>query len=228
MCLANSLMWPNVFLFTTYHELCAQHVLFLCGLVQVNFTNTGLPRTGHDTQSHRPDWHETDLKPTKIIKFGESSVYSRYWFAFVGLVQTNLSGRDLSNMFERSLPDKLLVVCRLYVDVVSVLSGSVRGRVGLNFATDGRWLSFLDRLCIGHFVGRPDTDSRPIQDRIKSDITSNCVESADTFPNQNRRVPDISRTQTECKRVPITVCGVIPTSKSSQNSGKYLFTKVAT
>ena len=53
--------------------------------------------------------------------------------------QTNLSGRDLSNMFERSLPDTLSVVCRLYVGVVSVLSGSVRGRVGLNSATDGRW-----------------------------------------------------------------------------------------
>ena len=62
------------------------------------------------------------------------SVCCRFMFG-----QTNLSGRDLSNMFERSLPDKLSVVCRLYVGVVSVLSGSVRGRVGLNSATDGRW-----------------------------------------------------------------------------------------
>ena len=66
-------------------------------------------------------------------------------------------------------------------------------------------LSVLDRLCIEHM----SADLTPIQDRIKSDITPNCVESADTFPNQNRRVPDISRTQTECK--PTTVCGVIPT-----------------
>ena len=50
--------------------------------------------------------------------------------------QTNLSGRDLSNMFERSLPDKLSVVCQFEVGFVSVLSGSVRGRVGLN--SDGR------------------------------------------------------------------------------------------
>ena len=105
--------------------------------------------------------------------------------------------------------DKLSVVGRLYIGVVSVLSGSVRGRVGLNSATDGRWFVGLRSAMYRTYVGRPDTDSRPIQDRMKSDITSNCVELADTFPNQNRRVPDISRTQTECK--PITVCGVIPT-----------------
>ena len=118
-----------------------------------------------------------------------------------------------ADVFERSLPDKLSVVCRLYVGVVSVLSGSVRGRVGLNSAIDGRWFVGLRLVMYRAYVGRPDTESRPIQDRIKSDITPNCVESADTFPNQNRRVPDISRTQTECK--PITVCGVIPTYKST-------------
>ena len=170
-------------------------------------------------QSHRPNRHETDLKPTKIIKFGERSVYSRYWFGFVGLMSVyvradKLSGRDLSNMFERSIPDKLSVVCRLYVGVVSVLSGSVRGRVGLNSATDGRWFVGLRSVVYRAYVGRPDTDSRPIQDRIKSDITPNCVESVDTFPNQNRRVPDISRTQTECKL--ITACGVILTYKITQ------------
>ena len=127
--------------------------------------------------------------------------------------QTNLSGGDLSNMFERSLPDKLSVVCRLCVGVVSVLSGSVRGRVGLNSATDGRWFVGLRSVMYGDYVGRPDTDSRPIPDRIKSDLTSNRVESADTFPNQNRRPPDISWTQTECK--PITICGFIPTYKST-------------
>ena len=102
-------------------------------------------------------------------------------------------------MFERSLPDKLSVVCRLYVGVVSVLSGSFRGRVGRNSATDGRWFAGLRSVMYWAYVGRPDTDSRPIQDRIKSDITPNCV-SADTLPNQNLRVPDISRTKTECKR----------------------------
>ena len=137
------------------------------------------------------------------------SVWCQFMFG-----QTNLSGRDLSNMFERSLPDKLSVVCRLYVGVVSVFSGSVRGRVGLNSATDGRWFVGIRSVMYRAYVGRHDTDSRPIQDRMKSDITPNCVESADTFPNQNRRVPDISRTQTECKL--ITVCGVIPTYKSTQ------------
>ena len=170
-------------------------------------------------QSHRPNRHETDLKPTKIIKFGERSVYSRYWsvlsvWCWFMFGQTNLSGRDLSNRFERSLPDKLSVVCRLYVGVLSVLSVSVRGHVGLNSDTDGRWFVGLRLVMYRAYVGRPDTNSRPIQARIKSDITPNCVESADTFPNQNRRVRDISRTQTECK--PITVCGVIPTYKSTQ------------
>ena len=140
--------------------------------------------------------------------------------------QTNLSGRDISNMFERSLPDKLSVVCRLYVGVVSVLSGSVRGRVGLNSSTDGRWFVGLRSAMYRAYVGRPDTDSRPIQDRIKSVFTPNCVEAGDTFPNRNRRVPDISRTQTECK--PVTACGVIPnvTYKSTKNP-ENIFTKVA-
>ena len=102
-------------------------------------------------------------------------------------------------MFERSLPDKLSVVCRLYVGVVSVLSGSVRGRVGLISATDGWWFFGLRSVMYRAYVGQSDTDSWSIDDRIKSDITRNCVESADTFPNQNRRVPDTPRPQTECK-----------------------------
>ena len=139
---------------------------------------------------------QTDTKPTwnrhKSLNSGRDrfrvginsvlSVWCRFMFG-----QTNLSRRDLSNMFERSLPDKLSVVCRLYVGVVSVLLGSVRGRVGLNSATDGRWFVGLRSVMCRAHVGRPDTDSRPIQDRINSDITLNCVESTDTFPNQNRR-----------------------------------------
>ena len=170
---------------------------------------------------------QTDTKPTsnrqKSLNSGRDrftvgidsvlSVWCRFMFG-----QTNLSGRDLSNMFERSLPDKLSLVCRLYVGVVSVLSGSVRGRVGLNSATDGRWFVGLRSVVYRAYVGRPGTDSRPIQDRIKSDITPNCVESADTFPNQNQRVPNISRTQTEWK--PITVCGVISTYKITQKFRK--------
>ena len=78
--------------------------------------------------------------------------------------QTNLLGRDLSNMLERFLPDKLSVVGRLYIGVVSVLSVSVRGRVGLNSATDGRWFVGLRSVMYRAYVGRPDTDSRSIQD----------------------------------------------------------------
>ena len=66
---------------------------------------------------------------------------------------------------ERSVPDKLSVVCRLYVGVVSVLSGSVRGHVGLNSTTDGRWFVGLRSVRYRAYVGRPDTDSRPIQDQ---------------------------------------------------------------
>ena len=127
--------------------------------------------------------------------------------------QTNLSGRDLSNMFERSLPDKLSIVCRLYVGEVSVLSGSVRGRVGLNSATDGRWFVGLRLGTCRPTWHRFKADSRPNQVRHNTELR---VESADTFPNQNWRVPDISRTQTECK--PITVCGVIPTYKITQKT----------
>ena len=169
-------------------------------------------------QSHR----QTDTKPTSNRQKSSNSGRNRFTVGFDSVLsvwcrfmfgQTNLSGRDLSNMFERSLPDKLSVVCRLYVGVVSVLLGSVRGRVGLNLATDGRWFVGLRSVMHRAYVGRPDTDPRPIQDRIKSDITPNCVESADTFPNQNRQMPDISRTQTECK--PITICGLIPAYKST-------------
>ena len=152
------------------------------------------------TQSHWPNRHETDLKPTKILKFGERSVYNRYWFGFVGLC----SGRQIcrGEIFQTCLKDLSPTNCRLSAGYMSVwcrFSRVVFGDVSVLIRppmVDG--LSVLDRLCIGHM----SADLTPIQDRIKSDITPNCVESADTFPNQNRRVPDISRTQTECK--PIT------------------------
>ena len=86
------------------------------------------------------------------------------WCGFM-FGQTNLSGRDLSNMFERSLLDKLSVVCWLYVGMVSVLSGSVRGSVGLNSATDGKWFVVLDRLGIGHM----SAGLTPIQGRFKTE-----------------------------------------------------------
>ena len=124
---------------------------------------------------------QTDPKPTSNRQKSSNSGRDRFTVGIdlVLLVwcrlmfgQTNLSGRNLLNMFERSLPDKLLGVCRLYVGVVSVLLGSIRGRVGLNSATDGRWFVGLRPVMYRAYVGRPDTDSRPIQDRIKSDINT--------------------------------------------------------
>ena len=163
-------------------------------------------------QSHRPNRHKTDLKPTKIIKFGERSVYSRYWFGFVGLVSVYVRADKFVG--ERSFKYVWKLSPRQIVGYMSVWCRFCRGAFGdvsvLIRPPIVYGLSVLDRLCIGHM----SADLTPIQDRIKSDITPNCVESADTFPNQNRRVPDISRNQTECK--PTTVCGVIPTYKSTQ------------
>ena len=167
-------------------------------------------KRGHRTQSHWPNRHETDLKPTKIIKFGERSVYSWYWFGFVGLVSVYVradkfvgekSFEHVWKISPRQIVGCLSVIRRCGVGFVGEHSGTCRH--GLNSATDGRWFVGLRPVMYRAYVGRPDTDSRPIQDRIKSDINTNWVESADTFPNQNWRVPDISQTQTECK--PITV-----------------------
>ena len=120
-------------------------------------------------QSHRPNRHETDLKPTKTIQFGERSVYSPYWFGFVGLMS------------------------------VSVRAETFVGEISFKHVWKISPLG-LRSVMYRAYVGRPHTDSRPILDRSKSDITPNCVESADTFPNQNRRVRYmyISQTKTEC------------------------------
>ena len=157
-------------------------------------------------QSHRPNWHETDLKPTKIIKFGERSVYSRYWFGFVGLVSVYVRadkfvGRDLSNMFERSLSNKLSVVCGLYVGVVSVLSGSVRGRVGLNSATDGRWFVGLKSVMYRAYVGRPDTDSRPNQVRHNTELGGVGRHIPESKPTSARHISNPNRMQTDYNRL---------------------------
>ena len=61
-----------------------------------------------------------------VIGVSVLSVWCRFMFG-----QTNLSGRDLSNMFERSLPDKLSVVCRFYVGVVSVFCRGAFGDVSV-------------------------------------------------------------------------------------------------
>ena len=86
-------------------------------------------------QSHRPNRHETDLKPTKIIKFGERSVYSRYWFGFVGLVSVYVwadkfvgerSFKHVWKISTRQIVGCLSVICRCGVGFVGERSGTYR------------------------------------------------------------------------------------------------------
>ena len=120
-------------------------------------------------QSHRPNRHETDLKPTKIIKFGERSVNSRHWFGFVGLVSVYVqadklvgarSFKHVWNISPWQIVGCLSVMCWCGVGFV----GGVRGRVGLNSTTDSGLL-VSDRYCIGHM----SADLRPIQRRFKTE-----------------------------------------------------------
>ena len=167
--------------------------------------------------------HQTYKNHQMRGEIGLQSVLIRFCRFGVGLC----SGRQIcrAEIFQTCLKDLSPTNCRLSVGYMSVWCRFCRGVFGdvsvLIRPSMVAGLSVLDRLCIGHM----SADLTPIQDRINSDKTPNCVESADTFPNQNRGVSDISRTQTECK--PITVCSVIPTYKSTKNSGKYLFTTVA-
>ena len=86
-------------------------------------------------QSHRPNLHETDLKPTKILKFGERSVYSRYWFRFVGLVSVYVradkfvgerSFKHVWKISPRQIVGCLSVICRCVVGFVGERSGTCR------------------------------------------------------------------------------------------------------
>ena len=152
---------------------------------------------------------QTDKNHQNRGEIGLQSVLIRFCRFGVGLCW----GRQIcrGEIFQTCLKDLSPTNCRLSVGFMSVWCRFCRGAF--------RDVSVLirppmvDGLSVMYraYVGRPDTDSKLIQDRIKSDITANCLESADAFPNQNRRVPDISRAQTVCK--PITVCGVIPTYK---------------
>ena len=145
---------------------------------------------------------QTDTKPTSNRQKSSNSGRDRFtvgidsvlsvWCRFM-FGQTNLSGRDLSNMFERSLPDKLSVVCRLYVGVESVLSGSVRGRVGLNSATDGRWFVGLRSVVYRAYVGRPDTDSRPIQVRHNTELHGVGRHIPESKPTSARHISNPNR-----------------------------------
>ena len=121
-------------------------------------------------QSHRPNRHETDLKPTKILKFGERSVYSRYRFGFVGLVSVYVrADKFVGEIFQTCLKDLSPTNCRLFVGYMSVWCQFCRGAFGDVSVlirppmVDG--LSVLDRLCIGHM----SADLTPIEGRFKTE-----------------------------------------------------------
>ena len=118
-------------------------------------------------QSHRPNQHETDLKPTESIKFGERSVYSPYWFCFVGLVSVNVradkfvgerSFKHVWNISPRQIVGYMSVWCRFCRGAFGDVSVLIRPPM-----VDG--LSVLDRLCIGHM----SADLTPIQGRFKTE-----------------------------------------------------------
>ena len=135
---------------------------------------------------NRPQTEKNDQIEGEIVL---QSALIRFCRFGVGLC----SGRQT---FWKISPDKLSVVCRLYVGVASVLLGSVRGRVGINSATDARWLVGIIRLVM-YRAYVPDTDSR----RIKSDMTPNWVESADNIPESKptsaRHISNPNRIKTD-------------------------------
>ena len=156
------------------------------------------------------NWPQTNTNHQIGREIGLQSSLVRFCRFGVGLCL----GKPIcqGEIFQTCLKDLSPTNCRLSVGYMPVwcgfFSGSVRGRVGLNSATDGRWFVSFRSFMYWAYVGWLDTDSRPIQNQIESDKTLNCMELAITFPNQSWQVSDISRTQTECK--PITICGVIP------------------
>ena len=83
-------------------------------------------------QSHRPNRHETDLKPTKKLKFGERSVYSRYWFGFVGLVSVYVRADKFVG--ERSFKHVCKISPRQIVGCLSVIC-----RCGVGFVDNRLW-----------------------------------------------------------------------------------------
>ena len=118
-------------------------LLLTCGISMAEISLT--------PQSHLPNRHKTDLKQTKIIKFGERSVYDRYWFGFVGLVSVYVradkfvgerSFKHLWKISPRQIVSCLSVICRCDVGFFPDVSVSIRPSM-----VDG--LSVLDRLCIG-------------------------------------------------------------------------------
>ena len=139
-------------------------------------------------QSHRP-------KPTQNRQKSSNSGRDRFtvgidsvlsvWCRFM-FGQTNLSGRDLSNMFERSLPDKLSVICRCGV-------GFVGERVGLNSAIDSIWFVGVRSVMYRAYVGRPDADSRPNQVRHYTELCGVGRHIPESKPTSTRHISNPNR-----------------------------------
>ena len=156
---------------------------------------------------------QTDTKPTSNRQKSSNSGRNRFtigidfvfsvWCRFM-FRQTNLSGRDLSNMFERSifqtcLKDLSSTNCRLSVGYMSVWCRFCRGAFGDVSVSirppmvDG--LSVLDRLCIGHM----STDLTPIQGRFKTESSPTWNRIAWSWPTHFRIKTDECPTYLEPK-----------------------------
>ena len=126
---------------------------------------------------YHSDTGKTDSKPTSNRQKSSNSRRDRFtvgidsvlsvWCRFL-FGQTNLSGRDLSNMFERSLPEKN---CLLFVGYMSLWWCRFYRGVSVLYtysATGGRpryFVSLRSVICIGHM----SADLTPIQNRFKTE-----------------------------------------------------------
>ena len=121
---------------------------------------------------------QTDKNHQIRGEIGLQSVLIRFSRFGVGLCLRRQICRG--EVFQTCLKDLSSTNCWLSVSYMSVWCWFCRGAFGggcvsLNSATDGRWFVGLRLVMYRDYVGRPDTDWRPIQDRMKSHITLNCV-----------------------------------------------------
>ena len=142
-------------------------------------------------QSHRPNRHKTDKNHQIRGEIGLQSVLIRFCRFGVGLC----SGRQIcrGEIFQICLKDISPTNCRLYVGVVSVLSGSVRGRVGLNSATDSIWFVGVRSVMYRAYVGRPDADSRPNQVRHNTELRGVGRHIPESKPTSTRHISKPNR-----------------------------------
>ena len=144
--------------------------------------------------------HETDLKPTKIIKFGVRSVYSRYWFGVVGLVSVYVRADKFVE--ERSFKHVWKISPRQIVGCLLVISVTVwcrfcRGAFG-DVSVSIRpsmvdVLSVVDRLCIGPTWHRFMADLRPNQVRHNTELRGVGRHIPESKPTSARHISNPNR-----------------------------------